>query len=60
MNKERKLQILDIVVWMILIIIACIVGKLVMNVHDTWLGFNGPVLGILGIGGLVWLKIRKI
>ncbi len=59
-DKEKKLQILDIVVWMTLILIACIVGKLIMNVHDTWLGFNGPVLGIMGIGGLVWWKIRKI
>ncbi len=59
MDKERKLQILDIVVWMTLILIACIVGKLVMNVHDTWLGLNGPVLGIMGIGGLIWYRVRK-
>ncbi len=59
MDKDKKLQILDVIVWIGLIIISCTVGKLVMNVHDSWLGFNGPVLGIMGIGGLIWWGVRK-
>lgn len=60
MEKERKLQILDITVVIVLFILACFIGKLVMTyVANTWFGFNGPTLGILAVGELVWWRIRK-
>lgn len=27
--------------------------------YDTWLSFNGPALGVLAAGGLIWWRIRK-
>ena len=59
MEKERKLQILDITVVVVLFIIACVAGKLVMNEYDTWISFNGPALGILAVGELIWWRLRK-
>ena len=55
LDKERKLQVLDIVVTIGLFTIGCIVGKLVMMQYDTWLSFNGPAIGVFAIGeiGLV-------
>lgn len=58
-EKDRKLQILDIMVVIVLFITACIVGKLVMNVYDAWRSFNEPALGILAVGELVWWRVRK-
>ena len=55
-----KLQILDITVTVLLFFIACYVGKLVMNVYDTWLSFNGPAIGVLAVGELCWFGIRKL
>ena len=60
MDKERKLQVLDITVVIVLFILACAVGKLVMTyVSDTWPGFNGSAIGILAIGELVWFFVRR-
>ena len=60
MDKERKLQVLDITVVIILFILACFIGKLVMtHVSDTWLGFNGPALGMLGVGEFIWFFVRR-
>ena len=59
LDKERKLQVLDIVVAVVLFVFGCIVGKLVMIRYDTWLSFNGPAIGILAIGELIWWRLRK-
>lgn len=57
---ERKLQILDITVTILIFTVGCILGKLVMvHTADTWFAFNGPVLGILGVGELLWWNARN-
>lgn len=61
LDQEKKLQALDITVIMVLFVVGCMVGKLVMvNISDTWIGFNGPALGIIAIGELIWRRIRKV
>lgn len=61
LDQERKMQILDISVTVVLFIVACILGKVSMNhFGDTWIAFNGPALGTLAVGELVWWRIRKI
>lgn len=55
----KKLQILDITITIILFIIACFVGKTMMNIYDTWVAFNGSALGVLGLGELIWWLIRE-
>lgn len=60
LDHERKLQILDITITIVLFIIGCIAEKLMMvYTSDTWLAFNGPAIGVLIIGELVWWRIRK-
>ena len=60
LNHERKLHILDITITIVLFIIGCVAGKLMMvYASDTWLSFNGPALGVLIIGEVVWWRIRK-
>ena len=59
LDHERKLNILDISIVCILFTIGCFVGKQVMNTYNTWIAFNGPALGVLIIGELVWWRIRK-
>lgn len=59
-NTEKKLEILDFVILFGLIAVGCFAGKLVMDrVSDTILGFNGPAIGILVVGELIWSQIRK-
>lgn len=58
-GNERKLQILDLTVSIVLFVVACIIGKLVMNVYDTWISFNAPAIGIVAIGELIWCGIRR-
>ena len=58
--SEKKMQVLDLIVVAVLFTVGCIVGKLVMeNAANTWIAFNGPAIGILIIGELVWWRIRK-
>lgn len=53
-DYEKKLQILDLVVVIVLFFGGCFLGKLVMeNVTDTWFAFNGPAIGVFIIGELV-------
>ncbi len=60
-KNERRLQPLDLIVVIVLMTIGCFVGKYVMdNVSDTWIGFNGPALGILAVGELIWWRVRKL
>ncbi len=57
---ERKRQIIDLTVIIALFVAGCIIGKLVMNIYDTWLSFNVPAIGILAVGELLWFRlIRK-
>ena len=57
---ERKLQTIDILATLGLFVIGGFAGKLIMNYYsDTWLGFNGPAIGVVAIGELVWSQIRK-
>lgn len=55
----RKIQILDIIITFILFIIACFVGKTMMEAYGTWAAFNGSAFGILGLGELIWWLLRK-
>lgn len=60
-EHERKMQVMDITVIILLFVIGCIAGKIMMiNTSDTWISFNGPAIGILVIGELIWWRIRKI
>ena len=61
LDHEKKLNILDISIVCILFTIGCFVGKMVMeNVGGKWIAFNGPALGILILGELIWWRIRKV
>lgn len=54
-ENEKRIQILDIVVVIALFIVGCIAGKLVMTiVSDTWIAFDGPTIGVLAVGELIW------
>ena len=60
LDHDKKLQILDITITIVLFVIGCVAGKLMMiYVSDTWLSFNGPAIGVLIIGEIVWRRIRK-
>lgn len=60
LEHERKMQALDITVAILVFIIGCVAGKLVMtHVEDTWLAFNGPAIGIIAVGELIWWRVRK-
>ena len=60
-EHERKMQVMDITVIILLFVIGCIAGKIMMiYASDTWISFNGPAIGILVIGELIWWRIRKI
>lgn len=56
---ERKLQILDLTVSILLFVVGYIIGKLVMNVYDSWISFNRPAIGIVLLGELLWMKIIR-
>jgi len=59
-NADKILGILDFIVLFGLITLGCFTGKAVMNtVTDTVLGFNGPAIGVLAFGELIWNAIRK-
>lgn len=59
LDQERRMQILDISVIVVLLIISCLLGKISMNYFgDTWIAFNGPALGTLAVG-VLWMVIRK-
>lgn len=47
LDYERKLQIWDITITIVLFIIGCVAGKLMtIYASDTWFSFNGPAIGI--------------
>lgn len=60
LDYDRKLQILDITITIVLFIIGCVAGKLMtIYASGTWIAFNGPAIGILVVGELIWWRIRK-
>lgn len=60
-ESENRIQVLSIIVLIALAIIGCMVGSFVMNnFSNTMLGFNGPAIGVLAIGELIWMKVRSI
>lgn len=60
LDYERKLQIWDITITIVLFIIGCVAGKLMtIYASDTWFSFNAPAIGILFIGELIWWRVRK-
>jgi len=60
LDYEWKLQIWDITITIVLFIIGCVAGKLMtIYASDTWFSFNGPAIGILFIGELIWWRVRK-
>ena len=58
--REEKKMIIDLIVTIVLVSVGCYVGKLLMDKYDTWISFNGPAIGILVIGELIWWGIKKI
>ena len=61
MDSENKKLALDAVITASIFLIACFVGKLVMeNGYDGWFPFNLAAIGTLVIGVSIWLRIRKI
>lgn len=57
---EKKIQIIDVSVTIFLVLAASILGKISMNhFGDTWIALNGPVLGTLAVGELLWWRVRK-
>lgn len=58
---ETKLQILDMVILMALVLVGCMAGKAMMiHSSDSILGFNIPAIGVLVAGELIWAKVRSI
>ena len=57
MKQDVKKQVIDVAVVVTIFTGACVVGKELMN--GSWIGFNGPVLGILALGVLGWWMIRR-
>lgn len=58
-GNETKLQILDLAISIVLYVVGCAIGKLAMNVIDSWISFNGSAIGILLVGELLWLKVFR-
>lgn len=59
-KNERRLQTLDLIVLIVLMTIGCFAGKYVMeNISNTWIGFDGPALGVLAVGESIWWRARK-
>jgi len=57
--SERKTQVLDLTVTIIIFVIASFVGKAAMDSYHTWTSFNVPAIGLLVVGELLWWRIRK-
>lgn len=43
----------------VIFVVGCFIGEAVMDVYDTWISFNGPAMGIMLVGELLWWRIRK-
>lgn len=60
-DVENKIQLLDFIVLFTCIFFGCLAGRYVMNsISYSILGFNGPAIGVLAAGELIWLKARGI
>ena len=61
MDTENKRLAIDVAVATSIFFVACFVGKAVMaNVGDGGFSFGIPSIGILIVGVVAWLRIRKI
>lgn len=58
-GNERKLQILDLMVTIVLFVVGCVVGKLMLICYSTWISFNEPAIGVFAADEIVWWRIRK-
>ena len=58
-SSEKTIQVLDITATIVIFVLSCANGKVCLNHYDTWLSFNGPALGIIAVGELVWWRVRK-
>lgn len=61
MIKERKKNAgTGYSVTILLFVIGCVAEKIMMIcASDTWIAFNGPAIGILVVGELIWWRDRK-
>lgn len=60
-ETENKIQLFDFIVLFICVFAGCLAGRYVMDhILNSILGFNGPAIGVLVIGELIWLKTRGI
>lgn len=60
-NTEKKLQILDMIILMTLVLVGCMAGKAVMiRTSGSILGFNIPAISVLVAGEFIWAKVRSI
>lgn len=60
MEKETTKTIASLVITIVLVSVGCFIGKLATEkIADTWIAFNGPAIGIIVIGELVWWRISK-
>lgn len=59
-ENVKRMQILDLINVIIHFSAGCFIGKYLLSLNDTWLAFNGPALGTLTIGELIWWRVRKI
>lgn len=60
MSDDRKKELLDIVVLLVLAIISCFVGRLIIHEcgYTFWI-FNAGTCGMLLIGELIWSILKK-
>ena len=59
LNKELKLQIIDLTVSIVLFVIACFIGKIVLNRYNTLWTFSVAAILIVIVGEFVWWTVRK-
>ena len=43
----------------VLFVIACVIGKMVLNIYETWWVFNVPAVETVAIGEFLWMKVLR-
>ena len=56
----KVLIALDITIAIAIFVIGCLIGKHLNDQYGTWISFNGPAIGVLLVGELVWYFIRRL
>ena len=59
LNRELKLQVIDLTVSIVLFVVAAIIGKIVLSIYDTWLAFSAPAIAFTILGELLWIKVVR-